>query len=254
MKFKLLLAVDKSRQFYISQFADVLRKKGITCKIIDDLDIYGNSKLNRRYFRWLSKPQELENVINEFKPNIVFTERVSHFSSLILKYNIPLIIFLRGDYWNEVKWGKETLDKSVTKEFEIFTKQKIADKCFKKSSLILPICKYLKKIVMEKYPDKDVDVLYQGINESDWFSQKGLELKHPCVGLLQGAEIWEKTKEMLILPKIIEKMPHVNFYWAGDGPYSAKSVSEWYGYVTTYIIRSWFNEKTYSSNRCWWNI
>ena len=120
MKFKLLLAVDKSRQFYISQFADALRKKGIICKIIDDLDIYGNSKLNRRYFRWLSKPQELENVINEFKPNIVFTERVSHFSSLILKYNIPLIIFLRGDYWNEVKWGKETLDKSVTKEFEIF--------------------------------------------------------------------------------------------------------------------------------------
>tara|TARA_B000000460_G_scaffold13653_1_gene9496 strand:+ start:665 stop:1732 length:1068 start_codon:yes stop_codon:yes gene_type:complete len=222
LKFKLLLAVDKSRQFYISQFANALRKKGITCKIIDDLDIYGNSKLNRRYFRWLSKPQELENVINEFKPNIVFTERVSHFSSLILKYNIPLIIFLRGDYWNEVKWGKETLDKSVTKEFEIFTKQKIADKCFKKSSLILPICKYLKKIVCEKYPDKDVDVLYQGINESDWFSQKGLELKHPCVGLLQGAEIWEKTKEMLILPKIIEKMPHVNFYWAGDGPYSAK--------------------------------
>ena len=107
MKFKLLLAVDKSRQFYISQFANALRKKGITCKIIDDLDIYGNSKLNRRYFRWLSKPQELENVINEFKPNIVFTERVSHFSSLILKYNIPLIIFLRGDYWNEVKWGKE---------------------------------------------------------------------------------------------------------------------------------------------------
>ena len=222
MKFKLLLAVDKSRQFYISQFADALRKKGITCKIIDDLDIYGNSKLNRRYFRWLSKPQELENVINEFKPNIVFTERVSHFSSLILKYNIPLIIFLRGDYWNEVKWGKETLDKSITKEFEIFTKQKIADKCFKESSLILPICKYLEKIVCKNCPDKDVNVLYQGINESDWFSQKGLELKHPCVGLLQGAEIWEKTKEMLILPKIIEKMPHVNFYWAGDGPYSAK--------------------------------
>ena len=107
-------------------------------------------------------------------------------------------------------------------ETVIFTKQKIADKCFKESSLVLPICKYLEKIVCEKYPDKTTHVLYQGINESDWFSQKGLELKHPCVGLLQGAEIWEKAKEMLILPKIIEKMPNVNFYWAGDGPYRDK--------------------------------
>ena len=222
LKFKLLLAVDKSRQFYISQFADVLRKKGITCKIIDDLDIYGNSKLNRRYLRWISKSHKLEKIIDEFKPDAVFTERVSHFSSLILKYKIPLIIFLRGDYWNEVKWGKETLDKSVAKGFEIFAKQKIAEKCYRKSALILPICKYLEKIVCEKYPNKDIHVLYQGINESDWFSQKGFELKHPCVGLLQGAEIWEKAKEMLILPKVMEKMPDVNFYWAGDGQYRDK--------------------------------
>jgi len=88
--------------------------------------------------------------------------------------------------------------------------------------LILPICKYLEKIVCEKYPNKDIHVLYQGINESDWFSQKGFELKHPCVGLLQGAEIWEKAKEMLILPKVMEKMPDVNFYWAGDGQYRDK--------------------------------
>ena len=46
-----------------------------------------------------------------------------------------------------------------------------------------------------------------------------MNLKHPCVGLLQGANIWEKTKEMLILDKVMEAMPDVTFYWAGDGPY-----------------------------------
>ena len=49
-----------------------------------------------------------------------------------------------------------------------------------------------------------------------------MKLKHPCVGLLQGATIWDKTKEMLILPKVLEKMPNVTFYWAGDGPYRDK--------------------------------
>jgi glycosyltransferase involved in cell wall biosynthesis len=46
-----------------------------------------------------------------------------------------------------------------------------------------------------------------------------MKLKHPCVGLLQGAVIFEKTKELLTLTKVLEKMPDVTFYWVGDGPY-----------------------------------
>ena len=49
-----------------------------------------------------------------------------------------------------------------------------------------------------------------------------MKLKHPCVGLLQSATIWDKTKEMLILTKVLEKMPNVTFYWVGDGPYRDK--------------------------------
>ena len=49
--------------------------------------------------------------------------------------------------------------------------------------------------------------------------KKKWKLKHPCVGFLQGSVIWEKTKEMLTLTKVIESMPEVTFYWAGDGPY-----------------------------------
>ena len=156
MKFNLLFAISETsaktgdfrRHFIISQFATALRKKGINCKIIDDLDIYGNSKLNKKYLRWIIKPQKLESIINEFKPDVVFTERASHFSSLILKYKIPLIIFVRGEnilphYWSDVKWKKQSLDKSVAKGLETLAKQKIADKCFRNCFLILPICEYL---------------------------------------------------------------------------------------------------------------
>ena len=47
-----------------------------------------------------------------------------------------------------------------------------------------------------------------------------MELKHPCVGLVQGATIWGKTKELLTLKKVLENLPNVMFYWAGDGPYT----------------------------------
>ena len=53
-----------------------------------------------------------------------------------------------------------------------------------------------------------------------------MNLKHPCVGLLQRASWWGKTSEMLILKKVLEKMPSVNFYWAGDGPLRERVLSE----------------------------
>jgi len=219
---KLLIAVDKSRFFYLRQFGDVLKNYNFEYKLINDLDIYDQTNLSNKYFKWIKIPKKFQDIIQEFKPDIVFTERVSHFSSLVLKSNIPLIIFLRGNYWMEVKLGVATIYKSKNKWMEVWLKQRIAHKCFKESTLILPICKYLEKIVKEHYPDKPTEVLYQGIDPKDWYPQKGMSLKHPCVGLLQDAKIWEKTKEMTTLTKVMEAMPDVTFYWAGDGPYRDK--------------------------------
>ena len=88
--------------------------------------------------------------------------------------------------------------------------------------MIVPICKYLETIVKENYPNKKTGVMYQGISSSRWYPAKGMSLKHPCIGLLQGAVIWEKAKEMLTLKKVMKAMPNVTFYWAGDGPYREK--------------------------------
>ena len=44
-----------------------------------------------------------------------------------------------------------------------------------------------------------------------------MKLKHPCVGLVQRANWWGKTSEMLILKNVLEKctaaqrrLPHIN--------------------------------------------
>jgi len=224
---KLLIAVDRKRFFLIDQFADELRKKGIECLVIDDLDIYDKDEPGNKYLKWIGTPKKFQKIMNNFKPDIIFTERVSHFSSLVIKTDIPLIIFVRGEDglphdWSKINWKEQTLETSFSNKINIFAKQKIAKKCYEKATLILPICQYLEKIIRSNCPNKDVHVLYQGINQKDWFSEKGMKLKHPCVGFLQGAEIWEKTKEMLLLPDIMKKMPEVNFYWAGDGPYQKK--------------------------------
>ena len=115
--------------------------------------------------------------------------------------------------------AKETLYKSKQKRIALKKWEEMGEECIQKSELILPICNHLSEITKEKYPGKKTETLYQGITPENWFPKKCIELKHPCVGILQSATIWEKTKEMMILPDVLEKMPDVHFYWAGDGVY-----------------------------------
>ena len=222
LQLKLLIAVDKSRFAHLKPFVNEILKVGIDCKVIDDLSIYGKSVFDKKYFRWIKTPKQFTQIITNYKPDMVFTERVSHFSLLTIKSKIPLFIFLRGDPWSESKIAKQTMNFSKIDCLNVWVKEKIAQKCFKNSTLILPICKYLENIVKQHYPKKNITVFYQGIDLSEWYPVEKMELKHPCVGLLQGAWIWGKAKEMLTLAKVMEAMPDVMFYWAGDGPYKDK--------------------------------
>jgi len=104
----------------------------------------------------------------------------------------------------------------------LWQKRRLVNKCFKHATTILPICHYLDDVFKKHYPKKSSTVFSIGINSSQWYPQKGMNLKHPCVGLVQSGNIWGKAREMLILPKILEAMPNVNFYWAGDGQFRGK--------------------------------
>ncbi|WP_236687712.1 glycosyltransferase family 4 protein [Candidatus Nitrosotenuis cloacae] len=135
---------------------------------------------------------------------------------------IPTYMLLRGDYWSEMKWAKQTLYKTLSRRIALYQWNKIAEKCFEKTTMIMPICRYLDDIVKEHYPQKKTEVLYGGIDASRWYPIEGMKLDHPCVGLLQGAWIWGKTQEILTLKNVIESLPDITFYWAGDGPYRQK--------------------------------
>ena len=130
-----------------------------------------------------------------------------------------MLVHLRGNYWAELVMARETLYKSKGKQLALKKWEEIGETCFQESKIILPICNYLSEITKKKYPGKPIETLYQGITPSNWYQAEGLKLKHPCIGILQSATIWEKIKELLILPEILRKMPDVHFYWAGDGVY-----------------------------------
>jgi len=108
----------------------------------------------------------------------------------------------------------------------IWFRNRIAEKCFKNAKAVFPICEWLVGIVKEHHPNQKTHVFLEGINSSRWYTVDGMRLNHPCIGLLQNANWWGKTKEMLILPEVLAALPSVTFYWVGDGgPYTEKILS-----------------------------
>jgi glycosyltransferase involved in cell wall biosynthesis len=215
---KLLIGGSPSKFYHLREFCDALNVLKIDCRLVLDSEVYDGFP-SRKIRNWFQSRDKFNNLIKEFKPDVIFIDRQRHFGLAALKTNIPLFVHLRGNYWEEIKWAKKTLYKSLPKRIAIKKWEEIGNECFNGAKVVLPICKYLEKIVKEHYPQKPIEVLYQGITPTNWYPQKGMNLKHPCVGLLQDANIWEKTKEMLTLAKVLEAMPNVMFYWAGDGPY-----------------------------------
>ena len=218
---KLLIGGSSSKYFHLKEFADELTKNDVECKLVRDNEIYDGFP-SRNIGNWFQSKKKFKKLKSEFKPDFVLIDRQRHFGLAAIKEKIPLLVHIRGDFWKEIQWAKETQYNSFPKNIVIKKWEEIAKKCFEESKMILPICNYLENRTHEFYPKKKSSVMYQGINASNWYQTEGLNLKHPCVGIVQGATIWGKTKEMLILPKIIEAHPDVTFYWVGDGPYKEK--------------------------------
>ena len=219
---KLLIAYgSKGKYFHLKEFSESLSKLGVTCKIVRDSD-YSTGFPSKNISDWFGTNKKFKKLVTDFRPDAVFIDRQSHFGVNVIKEKIPLFVLLRGHYWSEQEWAKKTIHTGLIVRMVLWFRNKLAEKCFENATVIFPICKYLEDVVKEHYPDKKTHVFFEGISFSRWYKVKGMKLNHPCVGLLQDANWWGKSKEMLTLQEVLESMPNITFYWAGDGPYREK--------------------------------
>jgi len=222
---RILIGASSSKIFHLQEFSDALNELGIITKVVFDAD-YSDGFPSRKIKNWLKSKKIFKKLIQDFKPNLILIDRQRHFGLDAINEKIPLFVHLRGNYWKEMETASKTIYKSLPKKIALNSWKRIGKKCLDDSICLIPICNYLNKITKEKYPEKNTFVMYQGINPSNWYPEKGIELEHPCVGLLQGAVIWDKTKELLILKKVLKKLPDVKFYWVGDGPFAQEIIVE----------------------------
>ena len=223
-KLRLLIAGDKTRFIHLKQFTTELKKIGIESKLIHDIEFI-DKFFQMNIKKKIERDRNFKKILKEFEPDAVLLDRISKIGKKVIEQNIPLLILLRGNYWEESSWAKKTIYKSRKQKLMITRNEKLTDYCFSKSDLILPISKYLEKEVIKRYPKKNILVFpADGRNPSEWKKEFSNKLKHPCVGLVQGLNIWGKTRELLTLNNVMKELPEITFYLAGDGLYSEKII------------------------------
>lgn len=219
---KILIAYGSlGKFFHLQEFSDALKKQNVQVKLVKDTD-YSKGFPSKKISDWFKGDKKFKKLVREFKPDVIFVDRQSHFALHSVKSRIPTFVLLRGHYWQEYFWAMKTLGNNLKNRTAIWLRNRIAEKVFSKATVILPICNYLERVVKEYHPNQNTGVFLEGINAERWHHTEKMDLKHPCVGLVQDANWWGKTKELLVLEEVLKKMPNVNFYWVGDGQYRTK--------------------------------
>ena len=147
---KILIIGGKARISHLKHFSDELEKLGMECKVILDMDFLEKS-LSFNLKKKITTNKKLKTLLNTFEPNIVLLDNISRLAKTILDEKIPLFLLIRGNYWEELEWAKKTIYKSPLKLFSVLKNQKLADRIFKESSMILPISEYIKNEFQIRY-------------------------------------------------------------------------------------------------------
>ena len=219
---KILIAYgSRGKYFHMKEFAEELIKLGMKCKIVKDID-FSRGFPSKKISEWFGSDKKFKKLIKEFEPDVIFVDRQTHFALHSIKSGIPTFVLLRGHYWKEYFWAMKTMGNNLKTRTVLWLRNRIAEKIFAEATAVLPICKYLEGIVKKNHPNQNTGIFLEGIDSKRWYQTEKMELKHPCVGLVQDANWWGKTKELLVLEQVLQKMPNVNFYWIGDGQYRKK--------------------------------
>jgi hypothetical protein len=143
MSIKLLIGASDNKMQYIKKFSEYLEKYGVNSKLVLDVEIC-NGFPSKNITQWISPFKKFNSIIESFKPDAVFVDRQTQFGIAAIKARIPLLIQLRGNYWDEIDWAKKNY--SIKNKMILSIKEKIAEDCFEGSKMILPFSNHLAEI------------------------------------------------------------------------------------------------------------
>ena len=219
---RLLIVSTKHRLAGYIEFVEALHSLGVEAICAHDL---------KYCFLCESKPfhivpiPKLLKLVKRFNPNFVMTDSVHYIPDMAKLVNRRVLFHLRGT-WNEFYWDRTMYPSLFAR---MYTYYMAKTRSFKKVDLILPNSRWLQKRVKQHLPNHPTQVLYVGISSEKWvpshnitFNDRSIDrftVKHPAVVGVFPFHKYAKVSGLLKFARVIRKMPDVNFYFAGNGPY-----------------------------------
>ena len=102
---RILFVGNKLRNIHLENFSHELIKNGVEVKVIIDSDFLEKS-LTIDFQRKKNKKNQLKEILEEFCPDFVVLDRISRIGEILIDKKIPIVVLLRGNYWEEIRWAK----------------------------------------------------------------------------------------------------------------------------------------------------
>jgi glycosyltransferase involved in cell wall biosynthesis len=168
----------------------------------------------------------------KFRPDLLLTDlplnQSKHLELMrrLFRLRCAYAIRLWGDIWTEVAFLRRERRASLSKRSPSALSAymitdfygRLLNKEMGSANLIIPACRWLEERVHSEIGDVRTDVVYQGVDSSTFYEEKGLQLKHPNVGIVQTYNIWPKVKALIEFRDVMQQMPDVTFYVVAGEP------------------------------------
>lgn len=214
---KLLIVSTKQRLAGYIEFVEALNSLGVEAICVHDLKHCFLSE--HKPFHIIPIPK-LFKLVKRFNPDFVMTDSLNYIPYMAKLVNQRVFFHMRGDLWSESYWDRAMYPSLFVRIYSHFLATTNAQN-IKKTDLILPNSKWLQERVKRHLPNHPTRVLYVGINAEKWVPGHNptFNVKHPAAVGVFPFNIYAKVAGLLKFGTVIRKMPDVNFYFAGNGPY-----------------------------------
>jgi glycosyltransferase involved in cell wall biosynthesis len=214
---RLLIVSAKQHLADYSEFAEAIDSVGVEALVVHDLKfcfLCERSPLHIVPFPKLLEP------IKRFNPDFVMMDLPYYVPQMVKLVNRRVLFHIRAEEWREFHWDKAMHPYFLIRMYQHYL-ERVRALAIEKTDLILPNSKWLQEQIKQYLPNYPAPVLYVGIDAKKWVRGQNatLGIKHPAAVGLFKFNIYEKVIGLLKFTKIIKKMPDVNFYFAGNGPY-----------------------------------
>ena len=180
-----------------------------------DVNVSFKEKVVDRILPRTTNGRSLSDAISNFEPDLIYSDSpfyAGQYLSSFLKRKKPVILHLRGDWWQEYwDWLHSASWKKRLVSLQHLYLQAAGTQM---ASKITPICKWLQGIVKHHTLNKRTEVIYQGVDPTQFYPEDGLELQRPAVAIIQNHTVYRKVLGLLNLREVIAKLPNIHFHIA----------------------------------------